>query len=62
MARIAVAQAPCGQIEHTNEQGDEHVGLVPLAGGLIEQMHDAGRTALVHREAAEERMYNSHHQ
>ena len=62
MARIAVAQAARGQVKHTDEQGDEHVGLVARTGYLVDDLHDVAGVALVHGLATEERVDHSHHQ
>ena len=41
MAGIAVVQGASGQMEHTDEEGDEHVGLVEVGDGAVHGHHDA---------------------
>ena len=62
MARIAVAQTARGQVQHTDEQGDEHVSLVALACDLVDVLHDACWVALIVCKAAEVGVNNGHYQ
>ena len=62
MTCIAIAQTSSGQVKHTDEHRDEHVGLVSLARSLVNRLNHSLGTALVQSQRAEERMDNGHYQ
>ena len=62
MTGIAVAQASSGQVKHSDEKGDEHIGLVTFTSILVDGLHDVRRIALVLGQTAELGVYHGHHQ
>ena len=47
MASVGIAQFARRQIKHSNEESDEHAGVVALTSVLIQGLHDTVRSALV---------------
>ena len=60
MAGIAIAQPPCRQVEHADEEGDEHIGLVVLTQQLVQYLHDVCRIVYLHRGDTEQRVRLGH--
>ena len=60
MSRIAVAQVPCRQVEHTEEECHEHTRFVAATGRFVDGLHDTGGIALTGREGTEQRMDDGH--
>ena len=54
VAGIGVIEAPRRQVEHTNEKGDKHEGLVHIDYRLVHRGHDAIGHRLMRRYGAED--------
>ena len=61
VAGIAITQTARRQVKNADEHGDEHIGLVAVAGGLVDARHDACWVALVLGQTVEQGVYYCHH-
>ena len=57
---IAIAEQTRRQVEHSDEERHEHVGLVVLARRLVDGLHHVGGVVLVGRGRTEQRVYDPH--
>ena len=59
---IAIAEAARGQVEHTDKQRDEHVGVVRVGHRVIDGGDNPSRVALLGSHDAHQTSGDSHHQ
>ena len=57
---ITIPQMTCRQVEHTDEQGDKHIGVVTLTSRFVDVLHDEARIVLMARESTEVRTGSRH--
>ena len=62
MAGIAIVEFTCRQVEHTEEERDEHILVVLFGQRLIESHHNMFCALFVRGHAAEQRTRHSHHE
>ena len=62
VAGVAIAQFTSGQVQHTAEEGHEHVALVHGGEAVVHGLDDAPGTVFMRRHVAEGRTRDRHHQ
>ncbi len=62
VASVAIAQAPRLEVEHSDEQGDKHAGVVVFDKSIVNGTNDGIGLRDVSRNVAEERSGDSHDQ
>ena len=60
VAGVTVMQKTCGQVEHSNEEGHEHVVLIHVGNRLVHDGHDTVGHRLMGRYGAEGRTGHRH--